>query len=163
MYKRAPKVAWKIAILISAISVVFTLSAGTVVFAADPTDLKPNPYLDKTGCVLEAQPGETIPGSFSVNKCLKAPGQTSFVPDKVKVGEHSAAVEFASKVITIFLGVISSISLIVFILGALLTVTAEGKEDQLEKGKSAMIYAVIGLILALLSFVIVTFVQSILF
>ena len=150
MYKRAPKVAWKIAILISAISVVFTLSAGTVVFAVTDCELKPGP-------------GETIPGSFSVNKCLKTPDQTSFVPDKGKEGKHSAAVEFASKAITIFLGVISSIALIVFILGALLTVTAEGKEDQLEKGKSAMIYAVIGLILALLSFVIVTFVQSILF
>lgn len=156
MPERALKFVWKIAILIGAISIVFTLSIGTVVFAVTDCDLKPGP-------------GETIPGSFSVNKCLKTPDQTSFVPNSGETASagpevaHSAIVKFASKAITIFLGVISSIALIVFILGALLTVTAEGKEDQLEKGKSAMIYAVIGIILALLSFVIVAFVQSILF
>lgn len=145
---------YKIAVLIGAISIVFTLSIGTVVFAVTDCELKPGP-------------GEAIPGSFSVNKCLKTPDQASFVPDPGETSDtevaHSAIVKFASKAITIFLGVISSIALIVFILGALLTVTAEGKEDQLEKGKSAMIYAVIGIILALLSFVIVAFVQSILF
>lgn len=112
----------------------------------------------------------SIPDSFSVGDCLKADGQSGrFLPKKEGVKEvqngqnggdiRNAIVEF----INLLIKMIGALALIVFILGALLAIVSEGKEDRLDKGKTAMTYAIYGLILAFFSFVIVTFVQSILF
>ena len=107
----------------------------------------------------------SIPDSFDVNKQLTAPGQTTYVPTyaQAQSGEPSGAVKFTLKVINLMVMVIASLALIVFIIGALLTIASEGKEDRLEKGKTAMLYAIVGIIVAFMSFIIVAFVQSILF
>lgn len=108
----------------------------------------------------------SIKDTFDVN-ILQAPGQKSYVPttktSAADIQSHSGVVALLVNVISLFVKVISSISLIVFIIGALLVITSEGKEDVLEKGKSAMLYSVIGIIVALMSFVIVTFVRSVLY
>ena len=103
-----------------------------------------------------------IPGTFNVNKYLKTGKQTSLVPGGSSTAANSTGIKgFAVYVIDLFVKVIGSLALIIFIAGALLTITSEGKEDRLEKGKTAMLYAVIGMVIALMSFIIVTFVQSI--
>ncbi len=101
-------------------------------------------------------------GSFDVNKYLKLGKQTSLVPGGKSTSQTPTGIKgFAVYVIDLFVKVIGSLALIIFIAGALLTITSEGKEDRLEKGKTAMLYAVIGMVIALMSFIIVTFVQSI--
>ncbi len=113
---------------------------------------------------VAAGAGETVKKSpidetFDVKKHLTTEGQgTSSVSAK-----EGGIANFVVKVIDLLVKIIGSVALIVFILGALLTVTSEGKEDRLEKGKTAMLYALIGLIIAFFSFIIVAFVQSIFF
>lgn len=116
-------------------------------------------------CKLETKPGESIPSSFPVGKCLKTETQKTYTPAsdaENNPGQKGLTAIFV-KVVNLLTGIIGSISLIVFIIGALLTIVSEGKEDRLEKGKNAMFYAIIGLIVALMSFIIVSFVQSILY
>lgn len=121
-------------------------------------------------CELKAEKGDAIPSTFPVGDCLTAKDQKSFVPtkkdeDKAKGGlsAEKGIGGILIKAIDLLTKIIASIALIIFIIGALLTVTSEGKEDRLEKGKTAMLYAIIGLIVAFFSFIIVTFVQSVLF
>lgn len=118
-------------------------------------------------CALKAETGEAIPSSFSVGDCLTADNQKSFVPapddNTEKLSGEKGIGGILVKAIDLLTKIIASIALIIFIIGALLTVTSEGKEDRLEKGKTAMLYAIIGLIVAFFSFIIVTFVQSVLF
>lgn len=114
--------------------------------------------------------GPLVPDSFPVNKYLKLDDQKSYVPPKdtppPKAGEAApptGIVAILLRAIDLFVKLIGSIALIVFILGALLTIVSEGKEDRLEKGKTAMVYSLIGLVLTFFAFIIVAFVQSILF
>lgn len=119
-------------------------------------------------CKLESTPGEAIPSTFPVGDCLTAEGQSSLVPTGDAAGTttisgSSGIGGILVKAIDLLVKFIASLALIVFIVGALLTVTSEGKEDRLEKGKTAMLYAIVGLLVAGFSFIIVTFVQSVLF
>ena len=106
----------------------------------------------------------SIPDHFNVNSALKLPGQKDRIP-----GADGAAASGKGIVglfldgMDLFIKLIGSMALIIFIIGALLTIASEGKQDMLEKGKTTMVYAVIGIIISLMSFIIVTFVQSILF
>ena len=110
-----------------------------------------------------------VPDTFKVNEILKLEDQKSYVPSKEDAAntadptKSSGVVIILLKAIDLFVKIIGSIALIVFILGAILTITSEGKEDRLEKGKTAMVYALIGLVITFFSFIIVAFVQSILF
>jgi len=145
--------------------VVALLLWSPLVALAGPGDAAPPAANDATA-TPSATPGtsgfgKSIPDTFNVNQ-LQAPGQKSYVPGKeIPDPTHSGVVSILVNVISLFVKIISSISLIVFIIGALLVITSEGKEDVLEKGKSAMLYSVIGIVVALLSFVIVTFVRSV--
>jgi hypothetical protein len=59
--------------------------------------------------------------------------------------------------------VVASIALFIFIVGALLTIVSEGAEDRIQKGKQAMLYSIIGLVIALMSYFITVFTQSFFF
>lgn len=122
-------------------------------------------------CSVGFDNSNAIPGTFPVGKCLTAPGQQGIsdvgAAQRTDASTSSTGrrnvVDLVLTVINLLVKLIGSVALVVFIIGALLTVTSEGKEDRLEKGKSAMIYAVIGLVVTLLSSLIVSFVQSALF
>ena len=60
-------------------------------------------------------------------------------------------------------GLASTAALVVLIIGAYLLITAQGGENQMEKGKNAIIYSLLGLVFILTSYTIVRLVQSILF
>lgn len=132
----------------------FTVNFGAVTVFAE--DLPPATAEDKSEPIK-------MPDSFSVNKYLKTEEQISMVPGTTLDSNSTGVVGFLLKAIDLFVKIIGAIALVVFILGALLTILSEGKEDRLEKGKSAMIYALIGLIITLMAFIIVSFVQSIFF
>ena len=125
------------------------------------------PVEEKNPCGADVSNGKSIPDTFSVGDCLTTSGQRSsqFVPKKAgQDPKNSSDIRMVIvNAISLLIKLIGALALVVFIIGALLTITSEGKSDTIEKGKTAMIMAVIGLILAFMSFVIVTFVQSILF
>lgn len=136
----------------------FAVNFGAVAVFADSPAAPPATAEGKTEPIK-------MPETFSVNEYLKTEEQTSMVPDSATAADPNSkgVVGFLIKAIDLFVKIIGAIALVVFILGALLTILSEGKEDRLEKGKSAMIYALIGLVITLMAFIIVSFVQSIFF
>ncbi|PJC36647.1 hypothetical protein CO046_04495 [Candidatus Peregrinibacteria bacterium CG_4_9_14_0_2_um_filter_53_11] len=132
----------------------------------------------ETPCDATSKNGTAIPDTFSVGDCLTIDEQrgSTFVPAKeLAPGEPGPAQAGASgsatnpivlvliRIIDMFVKWVGSIALIIFMIGALLTITSEGREDRLEKGKSAMLFALIGVAIAMASFLFVTFVQSLFF
>lgn len=123
--------------------------------------------------LAQAQPDtntSAIPENFNVNDYLqikdkdKNPQQNTYVPaGNTPAGASTGIIGFLTRVIDLFIRLIATVSFLVFIGGAIYMLVSQGKSDQLEKGKSAMLYAILGLIISLMAFVIVTFVQSVLF
>ncbi len=121
----------------------------------------------------------TLPDSFAVGRCLSTSGQknSNFLPIGKTKSDGSAAVQATSApdgteksarivlvaAIDTLVKIVATVSLIVFIIGALITIVSGGKDELIDRGKTAMIYSVIGLSVSLLSFIIVTFVQSLFF
>lgn len=74
----------------------------------------------------------------------------------------SPIMEVILKAIDMLVTVIGSVAVLILIIGGILLATASGNEQQIQKGKDAMKYAIIALMVTFLSFIIVTFVQSVL-
>lgn len=87
---------------------------------------------------------------------LAAPEAIEPVPGGV--GDISVA-ELLTKVITWVLAFAAAVAVLFLILGGLQYVTSAGNKDRIDKAKQTILYAVIGLIVIALSFVIVTFVS----
>ena len=130
----------------------------------------------------ETKPKSAIPDEFNVGDYLRyrdpaksaddvtdegTQGQFYFEEAKRLTEETGQQVSpvaaFALDVIDFLTKVIASVALLIFIAGGLLTIVSEGQEDRIQKGKQAMLYALIGLAIALFSYFIVVFVQSIFF
>lgn len=156
MRKAHPKMLKKIII-----SLCLVVAVGGGLFVLTPTALADA----KNPCTAELKPGESIPETFSVGDCLTTEGQNSLVPKKDSPEAKSATsvgiTHVFIKAADLLSKVIASIALVIFMVGALLTIASEGKEDRLEKGKTAMLYAVIGLLVSFMAFILVSFVQSI--
>ena len=58
------------------------------------------------------------------------------------------------------LWLIDQISVIVIIIGGVFYITSQGEPDKIKRAKNAILYAIIGLIISLLSFAIVNFVLT---
>ncbi|MBP6929864.1 MAG: hypothetical protein KBB77_02915 [Candidatus Moranbacteria bacterium] len=54
------------------------------------------------------------------------------------------------------LGIVGFLAVIGFVISGILYLTAAGDDDQITKAKSAMMYSIIGVIVALLGFVVLT-------
>jgi len=52
---------------------------------------------------------------------------------------------------------------VLIIIGGMLMLASEGDDNRIQKGKTIITQAIIGLILALTSYILVTFVQSLLY
>lgn len=65
------------------------------------------------------------------------------------------------RVINILLSLVAVLAVIFIILGGLMMVTSAGNQTRLQSGKQTLLYAVLGLILTLLSFSIVAIIQTI--
>lgn len=110
-------------------------------------------------------PKSFVPESFNVNEYLRAnKDQKTLVPSANNQNSRAAGITgVLVKAIDLMVRLVGSISLIVFIIGAVITIASGGKEDRLEFGKTTMVYSLIGLVVTFMSFIIVTFVQSVLF
>lgn len=104
-----------------------------------------------------------IPDTFNVNNYLKTEGQRTRVPSSSTAGQPSATAQVIIDLIDLMVKFIGAVALVIFILGALLTIVSDGKDDRIDKGKGMMLYALYGIVIAFMSFIIVAFVQSILF
>lgn len=87
-------------------------------------------------CPPEAPPGST---------CLDNPLGSASIP------------EIVGNVIQYAMGFIGALALLVFVYGGFLWLTSQGAADKIQKGKNAMIYAAIGLVIVFSSYALVRF------
>lgn len=87
---------------------------------------------------------------------------TSCVPDQSQPGECTTAdfVIVAMNATNLLLGIIAALALLFFIVAGIKMVISQGNSEQISSAKSMMLNSVIGIVIALCSFLIVRFVQD---
>lgn len=95
---------------------------------------------------------------FNVGKYLKLDeGQEQKYFDKGK----NPIVDFILRVINFALTIIGSIAIIILIISGFMMMFSQGNQQKLDDAKAIFKYAIIGLIVTFLAYIIVIFVQSI--
>ena len=110
-------------------------------FAIDWVPL--NPGCEGGDTTLEVDQGEAVEQNVSVENPL---GETTDPRDVIAM---------VVRVALIFLGVIT---LIIFIISGIMMMTSGGNEERFKKARTAMVYAIIGLVIVLASYSILEFV-----
>lgn len=124
--------------------------------AVDKTANSSNQASDKASSVKTNKP--TTLETFNVSKFLHVEGQnTSQFNQNEKV---SPIIKFILKVIDILVKILGSVAMLVLIIGGIIMIASGGNEQQLETGKNTLKYGIIGLAVALSSFLIITFVNN---
>lgn len=91
--------------------------------------------------------------TIDVGKILQIEGQVSFKKIDVLLG----------KVIDLLVKLIGTVALVFLVIGGFRLVVAAGNDNEMQKAKSMIIYAVIGLIVVLLAFLVVELVRGLLY
>ena len=98
-------------------------------------------------------------GTFNVREVLSLPGKDQ--PQKYFEAEDKAPIEaLIIEIINYALAIMGSIAIILLIIAGLRMMAAGGESQQIDEAKEMIKYAIIGLIVAFLSYLIVIFVQS---
>ena len=58
---------------------------------------------------------------------------------------------------------IATLSLLIFVIGSFILITANGDENQINRGKDAIKYSILGIVIVMLAYIIVVLIQSIFF
>ncbi|MFC1655774.1 pilin [Patescibacteria group bacterium] len=106
----------------------------------------------------DKEPFEGTSSSFEVSKYLKIDGGQTYLEDESK--KQGALEDFIIKLIKLLTYVIGSFALLFIIAGGIVLMVSHGSSNMQQKGKQIILWAAIGLIVAFLSLIIVTFVQS---
>lgn len=85
--------------------------------------------------------------------------QTQFQND---AGDKGAGV-FVEKLIDLLVKLVGTVALIFLVIGGFRLVLAAGNDNEIQKAKDMLLYAVIGLVVSLAAFLLVKLVQSLLF
>ncbi len=72
-----------------------------------------------------------------------------------KTGGTGSLRSLALTIVNFFLGFLGLLAVLMIIYGGILYVTAAGKQETIDKGKKILMYAIIGIVIILLSFAIV--------
>jgi len=101
------------------------------------------------------------PPAYAANGVFKQAcnGSSSVVCDQQKNGE-AKTLGFVRNIIELLLTVIGIISVIVIIVGGIRFTTSNGNAEQIKSAKNTILYAIIGLVVAVLAFPIATFVLN---
>jgi hypothetical protein len=68
--------------------------------------------------------------------------------------------ELVSNIIKAFVGIVGAVALLIFVYGGFLWLTSAGEASKIQAGKDAMKWAVVGLVVVLSSYALVSFVLS---
>lgn len=100
-------------------------------------------------------------GSFDVGEILSATDGTSEQDQSYLTDENNAPViSFILDIINFITRVIGAIAMLLIIVGGLMMIVSQGEEHLLQKGKDTLTSAIFGLAIAMFSYLIVRFVQS---
>ncbi|NTU69409.1 hypothetical protein HGB13_01075 [bacterium] len=78
-------------------------------------------------------------------------------PDYVLGGDLSQAIGKISNTLIMLVG---AVALLFMLIGGFMLITSGGKAESVQKGKNAIMYALLGLIIVIASYVIVNFIIS---
>ncbi|MBU1019013.1 MAG: hypothetical protein ABII07_00950 [Patescibacteria group bacterium] len=139
-----------------------SLSTGAITFAQGV-------LTDVAGAGMEA--GNAAPAaatqntaaleSFSVTDYLTIPGEQEQV--YLNDENNSPIIAFLLMIINFLSQIIGTVAIGLIIIGGLFLLASEGDDSRVQKGKTIIVQAIIGLIIALASYIIVTLVQSLLY
>lgn len=95
---------------------------------------------------------------FNVSKNLKVDGQEKkyFKPGST----YPPIIAFIITVLEFATQIIGSLAVLIMIIGGFMFMTAQGDQTQIDKAKDVIKYAIIGLVVTFLSYIIVIFLQS---
>lgn len=99
--------------------------------------------------------------NFNVKDYLSAPGQDQKYFQEAIDKKTSPVGAFLLETIDYMLMTIGTVAIGTIVVGGLMLMTAQGNENQLDKGKNAIKFALIGLVIAFSAYIISVFVQSI--
>jgi len=99
--------------------------------------------------------------SFNVGSLLTTDGQEQGYL-KNESGD-APVLSFILSVIDFLIKVIGTFCMVLIIIGGLLILSSQGDDSKLQKGKAIITQAIIGLVISLTSYILVTFVQSLLY
>ena len=97
-------------------------------------------------------------GSGAVNSYTAAANSTSgdtSIPNPLGTTNINI---FVSRIISYILGLIGTVSLLLFIYGGLIWMTSAGSSDKVKKGKDILVWAVIGMAVVFSSYILVKFI-----
>ena len=123
--------------------IIITLNLGTTVVFAE-TQGTPQQFTQSTIPKPNTLPGPTIDANSTANDSLRQTLITNILP----------------KLAVVLIGLIASLSLVFLIIAGVKFATAYGNDETVQKAKKQAIYAIVGLILALMSYTIVTIVSN---
>jgi hypothetical protein len=132
----------KIAIIILSALTLTMLSSTAITYADDTSETLKETTFD-VGDILSPEDDER--GEPTGQEYLK---------------EDNPIVAFILTVINFAIQIMGSIAIIIIIIGGFMFMFAQGNQQKLDEAKDILKYAVIGLLVALLSYIIVIFVQS---
>lgn len=82
----------------------------------------------------------------------------------IKVGYSSTTVEkFSNNLIIVMGSLIGMFAIMGIITGGIILMTAFGNEEKIQSGKSILLYSVLGLIFTIGAYVIVSFIQTLIY
>ena len=131
--------------LLAAIGGTFTINEA---YAADQIDCPPGSVRN----TVAADGTETVAKVNNIAECNIPKNETD------AAGNEKNAIYFVTKVINVVLGALGIITVAVIIIGAIGFITSQGDSSKVTKSKNAVLYGIIGLVIALLAYAIVNFV-----
>ena len=88
-----------------------------------------------------------------------SPVSSGFTPDKAADStsglSQTPVYTIIMNVMNWLLGIVGVLAVIAFVISGILYLTAAGDEEQIEKAKATMMYAIIGLVIALIGLIVV--------
>lgn len=128
-----------------------------------PNNNGPNPFEEG----IDDPEAAPTTSSFDVSKYLKIEGGQSYLENvsenKDKPSLGNALVFFIIETIELLTKIIGSFALLMVIVGGIMMMVSSGSSNLQDKSKAIIKYALLGLVVAFLSLIVVTFVQSLFF
>lgn len=124
--------------------VIITLNLGTAVVFAAGDQGTPQKFIQSTIPKPDVLPGPTVSGNDPANDALRKILVSNILP----------------KFAVIMIGSVASLALVFLIIAGVRFATAYGNDEVIQKAKKQAIYAIVGLLVALMSYTITTIVSN---
>lgn len=92
--------------------------------------------------------------------CGGLPGSVGCAPSGSPSGNNKTLLDFAATIIATMLKLLASVGVAVAIFGGIRMMTSTGNDQGIKKGQAAFVNAIIGIVIVLTSYIVISFVQG---